>query len=46
MAARRMPGGTITMSDVREYYQQALAERGFAADAAQHAAVERLQRCY
>nr|WP_314626697.1 cell division protein ZapE [uncultured Noviherbaspirillum sp.] len=34
------------MTDVREYYQQALSERGFAADEAQHAAVERLQRCY
>ncbi|MBL4953996.1 cell division protein ZapE, partial [Neobacillus sp. YIM B02564] len=32
--------------DVREYYQHALAERGFSADQAQHAAVERLQRCY
>lgn len=46
MAARRMPGGTDKMTDVREYYQQALSERGFAADEAQHAAVERLQRCY
>ena len=36
MAARRMPGGTIKMTDVREYYQHALSERGFAADAAQH----------
>ena len=41
-----MPGGEIKMMDVREYYQQALSERGFAADEAQHAAVERLQRCY
>ena len=32
--------------DVREFYQHALAERGFSADQAQHAAVERLQRCY
>src|SRR5579872_1985750 len=32
--------------NVEEYYQQALTQRGFAADAAQRAAVDRLQRCY
>jgi cell division protein ZapE len=32
--------------DVREFYEQALAERGFRADEAQRAAVEKLQRCY
>ena len=46
MAARRMPNGENNNMDVRDYYQHALAERGFSADDAQHAAVERLQRCY
>ncbi|RZS81147.1 cell division protein ZapE [Pigmentiphaga kullae] len=32
--------------NVREYYEQALAERGFAPDSAQRAAIERLQRYY
>jgi cell division protein ZapE len=32
--------------DVRQYYEHALSERGFKADSAQHAAVERLQRAY
>lgn len=32
--------------NVREYYHQALAERGYQPDAAQEAAVERLQRYY
>jgi cell division protein ZapE len=32
--------------DVREYYQHALEQRGFTADNAQRAAVERLQRAY
>jgi len=32
--------------NVEEYYQQALTQRGFSADAAQRAAVDRLQRCY
>jgi len=32
--------------NVREYYDRALAERGFAPDAAQRAAIERLQRYY
>uniref|UniRef100_UPI00333E6969 cell division protein ZapE n=1 Tax=Castellaniella defragrans TaxID=75697 RepID=UPI00333E6969 len=32
--------------NVREYYEEALRERGFIADAAQRAAVERLQRYY
>jgi len=32
--------------NVREYYRNALAERGFQPDAAQEAAVERLQRFY
>ncbi|WP_269497542.1 cell division protein ZapE [Castellaniella sp. S9] len=32
--------------NVREYYEEALRERGFLADAAQQAAVERLQRYY
>jgi cell division protein ZapE len=31
---------------VREFYEHALSQRGFTADDAQHAAVERLQRCY
>jgi len=38
--ARRLP---LT---VLEYYQQALEKRGFAADDAQYAAVQRLQRAY
>src|SRR3546814_5473874 len=32
--------------NVQEYYQQALSERGFAADEAQRLAVERLQRYF
>jgi cell division protein ZapE len=32
--------------NVREFYQQALAQRGFVTDAAQEAAVDRLQRAY
>jgi cell division protein ZapE len=32
--------------DVREYYEHALKERGFQADPAQRAAIERLQRAY
>jgi cell division protein ZapE len=32
--------------DVREYYEHALKERGFKADEAQRAAIERLQRAY
>lgn len=32
--------------NVREFYQHALAERGFTADAAQNAAVDRLQQAY
>ena len=32
--------------NVREYYEHALAQRGFTADDAQRAAVERLQRAY
>lgn len=31
---------------VREFYEHALAQRGFSADEAQHCAVERLQRSY
>ena len=46
MAARQTRQGRRNSMDVREYYQHALAERGFSADQAQHAAVERLQRCY
>ena len=46
MAARKTRHGRRNLMDVREYYQHALAERGFSADQAQHAAVERLQRCY
>ncbi|MDB5762409.1 MAG: cell division protein ZapE [Herminiimonas sp.] len=32
--------------NVREFYEHALSERGFTADEAQHAAVDRLQRAY
>src|SRR5690606_21453016 len=32
--------------NVREYYQHALAERGYRSDAAQCRAIERLQRAY
>src|SRR5690606_9420044 len=32
--------------NVTEYYEHALAERGYQADPAQRRAVERLQRCY
>lgn len=32
--------------NVREFYEHALSQRGFTADDAQHAAVERLQRAY
>lgn len=32
--------------NVREYYQQALSERGFSADQAQEAAIDRLQQFY
>ena len=32
--------------NVREYYQQALAQHGYRPDSAQLAAVERLQRYY
>ena len=35
----------MTMN-VREYYEHALTQRGFSADAAQNAAVDRLQRAY
>ena len=35
----------MTMN-VREYYEHALAQRGFSADAAQNAAVDRLQQAY
>jgi cell division protein ZapE len=31
---------------VREYYEHALSKRGFVADDAQRAAVDRLQRAY
>jgi cell division protein ZapE len=36
----------LNTMNVREYYQHALSERGFTADNAQYAAVERLQRAY
>ena len=32
--------------NVREYYEQALAERGYEPDAAQKLAIDRLQRYY
>jgi cell division protein ZapE len=46
MAARQTRHRRQNLMDVREYYQHALAERGFSADQAQRAAVERLQGCY
>lgn len=36
----------LSTMTVREFYEHALSERGFTADNAQYAAVERLQRCY
>jgi cell division protein ZapE len=40
------PAAESGVVDVRAVYTQALAKRGFAADAAQESAVERLQRLY
>jgi cell division protein ZapE len=39
-------GISLNKMTVREYYEHALSERGFIADAAQNIAVDRLQRAY
>ncbi len=47
-AFRRSNQGHVVLNkmNVQEFYEHALAERGFNADAAQRAAVDRLQRAY
>ncbi len=40
------PGPSPYRMNVREYYQQELAARGYKPDEAQERAVDRLQQCY